>query len=229
MHTSIPNRPALPYLPFRRISLPTAGWAVALGMALVLPASYAIHHLLPLPGASAIQVAAKAKLLAATPMWLLALKSLLIYPVLEECIYRGVILQMLRRYLPLWAALLPPTVLFGVTHLGSSPANAVFAALAGLYFAWLAIRSGSLLTAILCHSAVNLFVVFLLPFAVRLLGPRDATAAPITLAHPLLLALLAVSFAVLVAGTRKLRSGFRHPAAPVGATTAAAVPNAVAA
>lgn len=217
MHTSIPNRPALPYLPFRRVSLPTAGWAVALGMALALPASYAIHHLLPLPGASAIQVATKAKLLAATPMWLLALKSLLIYPVLEECIYRGVILQMLRRYLPLWAALLPPTVLFGVTHLGSSPSNAVFAALAGLGFAWLAVRSGSLLTAILCHTAVNLFVVFLLPFAVSLLGPRDAAAAPITLTHPLLLTLLGVSLVVLVAGTRKLHAGFRHPTAPAPA------------
>lgn len=215
MHTSIPNRPALPYLPFRRVSLPTAGWAIALGMALALPASYAIHYLLPLPGASAIQVATKTKLLAATPMWLLALKSLLIYPVLEECIYRGVILQMLRRYLPLWAALLPPTLLFGVTHLGSSPSNAVFAALAGLGFAWLAVRSGSLLTAILCHSAVNLFVVFLLPFAVSLLGPRDTSSAPITLAHPLLLALLGVSLVVLVTGTRKLHAGFRHPAAPV--------------
>jgi membrane protease YdiL (CAAX protease family) len=223
VNTSLPSsHPTLPYLPFKRVSLTTAGWAVGIGMALVLPASYAIHYLLPLPAASAIQVATKAKLLAATPLWLLALKSLLLYPVLEECFYRGVILQMLRRYLPLWAALLPPTLLFGVTHLGSSPTNAVFAAIAGLCFAWFAIRSGSLLTAILCHSAVNLFVVFLLPFAVSLLGAREAGAAPLTLAHPLPLALLAVSVPVLVAGTRKLRAALPSPAAPV--STAAPVP-----
>jgi membrane protease YdiL (CAAX protease family) len=218
-------RPSHPYLPFKRVSLPTAGWAVAIGMALVLPASYAIHFGLPLPAAGAVQMATKAKLLAATPLWLLALKSLLIYPVLEECFYRGLILQTLRRHLPLWAALLPPTLLFGVTHLGSSPANAVFAAIAGLCFAGLAIRTGSLLTAIVCHSAVNLFVVFLLPLAVSLLGPRDTLAAPLTLAHPLLLALLIASLGVLVAGMRKFRAGWTPPATsrPVAAGPVGAV------
>lgn len=229
MNTSIPSslRPAYSYLPFKRVPLATAGWAVALGMAFVLPVSYAIHYLLSLPAASAIQLATKAKLLAATPLWLLALKCLFIYPVLEECIYRGVILQLLRRYLPLWAALLPPTLLFGVTHLGSSPANAVFAAFVGLYFAGLAIRTGSLLTAILCHSAINLFVVFLLPLAVSLLGAQDAAAAPDFLTHPLPLVLLAVSVAVLATGTWRLRAGFRGPVAPV--CPAASVPTTAAA
>lgn len=193
-------------------------------MAVVLPASYVIYYGLSLPAASAIQVATKVKLAAATPLWLLALKSLLVYPVLEECIYRGVILQLLRRYLPLWAALVFPTLLFSVTHLGSSPANAVFAALVGLCFAWLAVRSGSLVPAILCHSAVNLFVVFLLPLVINLFGVREAAVAPGFLTHPLPLALLAVSVAVLVIGTRKLRFGFHRPVA----TVAAAVPAATA-
>lgn len=217
MSLSIPAspRPAYSYLPFQRVSFPTAAWAVALGMALVLPVTYAIHYLLPLPAASTFQLTTNAKLLAATPLWLLALKSLFIYPFLEECFYRGVILQLLRRYLPLWAALLPPTLLFGVTHLGSSPSNAVFAALVGLAFAWLAVRSRSLVPAILCHSAINLFVVFLLPLAVRLLGTRE-TAPDLT--HPLALTLLVVSIAVMLAGVRKLSAGFPRPAAPVSLT-----------
>jgi len=221
VNTSIPSpRPTHPFLPFRRVSLRTAAWAAALGMALVLPASYAIHYLLPLPPASALQLATKAKLLAATPLWLLALKSLLIYPVLEECVYRGIILQLLRRYLPLWAALVPPTLLFGLTHLGRSPANAVFATLAGLAFAWLLIRSGSLVPGILCHTAVNLFVVFLLPLTVRLLEPR-VTALDLT--HPLPLVLLAGSLAVLVAATRKLRAAFPRPA-PLASPAGSGVP-----
>jgi hypothetical protein len=62
-------------------------------------------------------------------------------------------------------------------------------------------------------------VVFLLPFAVSLLGAREAGAAPLTLAHPLPLALLAVSIPLLVAGTQKLRAAFPTPAAP-GSTAA---------
>lgn len=215
MNISIPSssRPAYDYLPFKRISLPTVGWAVAIGVALVLPASYVIHYGLPLPAASAIQLATKTKLMSSTPLWLLAMKSLVIYPVLEECIYRGMILQVLRRYLPLWAALVPPTLLFGITHLGSSPTNAVFAGLVGLAFTWLAVRSGSLLTSMLCHSAVNLFVVFLLPLIVRLFGAQATAASPDFLTHPLPLALLAGSVAVLVAGTWKLRAEFRRPTA----------------
>ena len=229
MNISIPSshRPTHPYLPFKRVSLPAAAWAIAVGMALVLPVSYAIHYVLPLPAASAVQLATKAKLLAATPLWLLALKSLLIYPVLEECIYRGVILQLLRRHLPLWIALLLPTLLFGVSHLGSSPANAVFATLVGLCFAWLAIRTGSLVPAILCHSAVNLFVVFVLPLGVNLLGLRVSAATPDFLTHPLPLALLAGSIALLVTGTRRLRAEFRRPA--MAAPPADSVPTAVAA
>ena len=224
MNTSISTpRPAYPYLPFRRMSLPTAVWAVVLGMAFVLPASYAIHYLLPLPPASALQLATKAKLAAATPVWLLALKALLIYPLLEECIYRGVIFQLLRRYLPLWAALLPPTLLFGLTHLGRSPANAVFAALVGLGLSWLAVRSRSLLPGILCHSAINLFVVFLLPITVNLAGVRAAATTPGFLTHPLPLTLLVVSLVVLVAAARKLSAGFRLPAAPVPAACSVAL------
>jgi membrane protease YdiL (CAAX protease family) len=210
VNTSIPSssHPAYDFLPFRRVPLSTAAWAVAVGMAFVLPAIYAIHYFLPLPGASVLQVTTKAKLLAATPMWLLAMKSLLIYPVVEECVYRGVILQLLRRYLPLWVALVPPTLLFGVTHLGSSATNAVFAAFVGLVFAWLAIRSRSLVPAILCHSAVNLFAVFLLPLLLHLFGVQAATT-PAALTHPLPLVLLAVSTGVLVIGARKLSAAFR--------------------
>lgn len=187
-------------------------------MALVLPFNYLIHFL-PLPKASALQVETTRHLMLSSSLGLIALKSLLIYPVIEECVYRGIMLQMLRRYLPLWAALLPPTLLFGVTHLGYSPQNAVFAGLCGLHFAWLSIRSGSLLTSILCHSAVNLFAVFLLPLA---LGRSAAAADPRFLFHPPALVLLAASLAVLAAGMRELRGAFVRAAPPLGVATPAA-------
>jgi len=218
VNTSIPPVPTLPYLPFRRISLRTAAWAVATGMALVLPASYLIHFL-PLPAATVVQAETTHKLMTTSPLWLIGLKSLLVYPLLEECIYRGIMLQMLRRSLPLWAALLPPTLLFGVTHLGYSPQNAVFAGIAGLYLAWLSIRSGSLLTSIACHSAINLFVVFLLPLVASRLA---ITADPRMLFSAPLLCLFVVSLAVLTMGIRRLRNTFGRPGATFGVASPAA-------
>jgi len=185
------------------VSGSTLLWSILTGMALVVPVSGLIQ-LLPLPMPNPASVAANAARIAHIPSWVLALKAVVLFPLLEECIYRGVILQLLRRYLPLWIALVPPTLIFGVTHLGFSPQNALFALLVGLYFAWLAIRGRSLLPSILCHAGINCFVVFLLP---RLAGANDG-GEPMSFLQPVPLALLLVSVTVLAIGVRQLRGEF---------------------
>lgn len=178
-------------------------------MALVVPL-LGLIQLLPLPAASAASVAAKAARLAHPPaIWLLALKSLVLYPLVEECVYRGIILQLLRRYLPLWIALVPPTLIFGLSHWGSSPQNAAFALLVGLYLAWLAVRHRSLLPAMVGHAGINLFVVFILP---RLQEP----AAVGNFSRPMTLGLFALSLVVVGLGVRSLR-GESGRSAPLAA------------
>jgi len=202
------------FLPHAAVSLRVIVWSVVTGMAIALPV-ICLTWLIPLSPQEARMLEAATRRAAGAVMmpWGLALPALVIYPLLEEGFYRGLILQMLRRYLPLWVAVLVPTLLFGVTHLGFSLRNAVFALVVGCHFAWLAIRSRSLYPDILCHSAVNLSVLFLL-------GPVLAAhgiTTPGAMLRPLPLAMLAGSLIVFGAGIRILHGEFSRevPAATV--------------
>lgn len=189
------------YLPHAPISLRTGVWAILTGVALALPAS-ALIRLLPLPGPDADMIHtndARMAPLYVRPWWL-ALHALVIAPLWEEGVYRGLILQWLRRYLPTWLAVAIPTFIFAGIHLTFSYHNAVFAAVVGLGFAWLALRNCSLYPAILCHAGVNLGAVFIL----RPIFDAAALDRPPAWHEPLGLLLLATSMALLVAGVRVL-------------------------
>jgi len=206
MNVSILSAPVHRFFPFARISARTALWSALTGVALVLPAFHLVN-LLPLPPATGQEEAAAARI-AGLMVWMLALKAVIIFPVVEECLYRGLLLPMLRRSLPLWAAIALPSLLFGLTHFGLSAQNAAFATLVGLYFSWLAIRSGSVLPAILCHGSINFFGVFILR---PLFGGPGVN--PSMLYQPLPLCMLAVSLAVLLFGARRLQDELTLPAA----------------
>jgi membrane protease YdiL (CAAX protease family) len=128
----------------------------------------------------------------------------LIYPVIEEIFYRGLLLQLLRRYTPTWLAVLVPTSLFALTHIGSGISNVILAFAFGLVSSWLVIRSRSLLPSIVCHAAVNLSVLFILTpvFAVQ------GLTSPNAILHPFSLLLLVSSLAVVIGGGRILRAEF---------------------
>jgi len=90
-------------------------------------------------------------------------------PLLEEVLFRGLLLQALRRRMPFWPAALVVTALFSALHAlqfqDYLPALAGIAAL-GLLLAWLRERSGSLWPPILVHAGFNL--LGLLPLLVYL-------------------------------------------------------------
>lgn len=209
MKTNITSPQPYRYLPFSRVSFRVIAWAVLTGLAIALPVIY-LTHLLPLPQTDPHAATIR---LANLPSWMLVLQAVVIYPFFEECIYRGLILQLLRRYLSLWLAVSVPTIFFAVTHLGFSVQNAIFAGVVGLYFAWLAIRSGSLLPSIFCHAAINLFVVFVL----RAIFPGSADATAADLHQPLALALLSGSLVVFVLGARYLTREFSQQPATLAA------------
>lgn len=90
----------------------------------------------------------------------LFLLAVLVVPMIEEIFYRGLILPLLRRYCPLWCAMLVSSAMFGATHLGQGYANALFAFLLGMFFAWLVVRTRSLFTSVLCHATINFSWLF---------------------------------------------------------------------
>lgn len=92
----------------------------------------------------------------------LFLQAVVIFPLWEETFYRGMILQLLRRYVPTWFAVLITTLFFGATHLGQGWTTALNATLLGGIFAWLTMRTNSVIPSMLCHAAFNFTWFFLL-------------------------------------------------------------------
>ncbi|HEX2860658.1 MAG TPA: CPBP family intramembrane glutamic endopeptidase [Lacunisphaera sp.] len=195
-------------LPHARVSLRGLLWSFLAGLAITLPVLWLVNQL-PLPGLAAATAAARAQRLEFLYLHpgLLAVKALLIYPLLEEFFYRGLVQQMCRRYLPTVAAVAVPNAIFAFTHIGSGWINVVFALLVGLFFSWLVIRSNSLLPSMVCHAAINAIVLFVLrplgdtgTFVPDLKGLPGAMDAMLLLGLPLL---------VLVTGWRVLQAEFR--------------------
>lgn len=195
------------FVPYAAIPPRVIVWSAMAGLGIALPLIFLFSLLVAAPSeAQAAAVSArKAAVLATNPGWL-ALKALLLVPVMEEVFYRGLIMQFLRRYLPVWAAVLIPTLMFAFTHLDgqNNIVRVGFAFVAGLCFSWLVLKTGSLWSSIICHSAINLMVNFVLNplFIARgIAGPQGWTS-------PLALVFLAGSLLVLATAVRTLRMEF---------------------
>ena len=75
-------------------------------------------------------------------------------PVLEELLFRGVILQGLLKNQRPWAAIAQSALLFGLIHV--NPAQSLRAALMGLLLGWLYYRTRSLWLCMAMHSLNNM-------------------------------------------------------------------------
>lgn len=140
-----------PFLPFRPISLRTAGLATLVGTALVIPSLHFLAWMPPVPGA-----------LVPTDGAALAtgiLIHVLLGPAFEELAYRGLLLQLGRRYLPAGLAVAVSTTAFAVPHLSKSVGIALLTVPAGVLLSWMVMRSSSLLPGFLCHLTFNLLAI----------------------------------------------------------------------
>jgi membrane protease YdiL (CAAX protease family) len=181
------RRQVAPFVPFTRISVRSGIWSILLGIGIITPLALGIGWL-HLPESARAMAAAQQR-------WVgylnypgaLFLKAVLFYPLLEETIYRGMLLQLLRRYCPLWLSVLISAGAFGATHLGQGYANALNAFLLGGVFAWMTVRTRSLLPSMLCHVAINLSWLFLIVPSFGLLEffLRLDPARPIPAVNPL--------------------------------------------
>lgn len=99
-----------------------------------------------------------------TVVWVMAI--LIVSPITEEIICRGLVLTRLQRRLPERAAVLISGLLFGIIHLAAGGVIlAMGAAVMGTVFGIICIRTKSLLPAIVAHSIANMadVVIALLP------------------------------------------------------------------
>ena len=151
-----------PFVPLTRISGRTLIWSTLIGVGLVCPLTIGLGFLDLYYSAKLAGFSQQRWIGYALDPGALFLKAVLIIPLLEEVFYRGLVLQFLRRYCPLWLAVFVSSAFFGVTHLGNSATNAVFAFVTGGVLAWLFIRTRSLFASIVCHASVNFAWLFLL-------------------------------------------------------------------
>ena len=113
--------------------------------------------------------------LMSTPehFWATLFLMVIVAPVTEEVIFRGLILRgFLRRFSVLQAILLS-ALLFGFVHL--NPWQFVSASALGVMFAWWYARTQSLIPSLLGHALVNAVVATnsLLPFRIQGFNPDD--------------------------------------------------------
>ncbi|HIZ85279.1 MAG TPA: CPBP family intramembrane metalloprotease [Candidatus Coprenecus stercoravium] len=126
-------------------------------------------------------------------------------PVLEELLFRRIILRGLVRRMPEWKAVAWSSLLFAVAHL--NPWQAVPAFAMGCLFGWIYVRTGRWWSVVLMHAVNNALTVLV----VALSGP-DAALAPLDrlLGPDLYYILLTVSAVVSVFGLwliRRITSG----------------------
>jgi membrane protease YdiL (CAAX protease family) len=92
-------------------------------------------------------------------------------PILEEMLFRGMLLSTLRRHLPAWGAVVISAIVFAGVHLVDPNAAAAVPGLflLGLVLGWVALRRGDLSLAIPLHSGINLLAAISLLWGDELL------------------------------------------------------------
>lgn len=94
-----------------------------------------------------------------SPTALSLVYTVLVAPVTEEMLFRGLTLRILEGAFPFWAANILQALYFGMIH--GNLVQGGYAFLAGMVLGYLVKRKGSLAAGILCHLGVNLSGVLL--------------------------------------------------------------------
>ncbi len=146
-----------------------------------------------------------------SPLYLVFIFAVVLGPIVEEAMFRGIVL---RRLLPFGEgfAILTSAFLFGLFH--GNLSQFIYAFLLGAFFGFLYCRTGRLHHAILLHAAIN-FVGSILPLLVLRLVDLDAlTGEPPTTSEELLplvpQLLLLAAFGLLVLGAVAIGAFFLY-------------------
>ena len=88
----------------------------------------------------------------------LALYSVLIAPICEELIFRGVTMQYAKRAMPFWVANIFQALLFGIYHM--NVLQGVYAFFIGLFLGYICEKGGSLVLSMCFHACFNIWGTF---------------------------------------------------------------------
>lgn len=101
---------------------------------------------------------------------LFTVKGLLFRPlywVIEELVFRGFLLQVLRRKFSLFFAMFASGLLFALEHFGKGVPDMILAFVFSYYFAWLMVRTNSIYAPIVAHGAFDVAAFYVVsPIAV---------------------------------------------------------------
>lgn len=125
---------------------------VGSGIALQIALSMALTVILPLMPKIFESYSAVMDALGSESVWMILCVCILA-PIGEELIFRGLTLRIMRKAIPLWAAVIVQALLFGIYHMNL--VQGVYAFLLGLLFGYIAYRYGSVVPGILLHMVVN--------------------------------------------------------------------------
>ncbi len=139
-----------PFLPHARISARIAIWSVLLGIGLIAPFMIFAAYF---PASTVVRM--KLGALPLHPLVFL-LASGFAGPLLEEVVYRGFCQGILRRYAPLWVAIVVPSAIFAATHIVPAGWAYINTFPIACILSWLVLRSRSLFSSLLCHCAFNI-------------------------------------------------------------------------
>ncbi len=77
----------------------------------------------------------------------------LLGPIFEEILCRGLMLGAMKRAMPKWIAVVLSSLIFGILH--ANPIGIIYATLFGILLGFIAVKFNSILPAIICHIAFN--------------------------------------------------------------------------
>ncbi|MEZ5176626.1 MAG: CPBP family intramembrane glutamic endopeptidase [Acidimicrobiia bacterium] len=147
---------------------PSDWWALLAGMGLQIAAALMTYPLVdslfpdgaPQQGVAGITAGTRTTF----EVIVIFLSVAAVAPIIEEIIYRGMLLSWLRRHMGQWAAIIVSAAIFAGLHLVDWNARAAVPGLflIGVVLGWVALRRGDLSLAIPIHAGVNLLAAIML-------------------------------------------------------------------
>ena len=188
----------------RRLSPACFGWIVLLGFAVQHVISLlmaAIYAIMPSAMDQYTEMIDSSGISQYSILW--AVSTLILPPIVEEIIFRGLILQYLGRAgARFLVANLIQAVLFGVFHMNF--VQGVYTALLGFLLGWLAYRYDSILVPMVLHAIFNLFGTVLVDLESRFLPDIVLTLIILGSVPLLVITILMIHFG---AGEKKKKIG----------------------
>ncbi len=101
-------------------------------------------------------------------VWITLIYAVILGPVIEEIIFRGLAFGYARKIFPVWLALIFQAALFGIYHWNLT--QGIYAFVIGLFLGYLCLKGPGIRYSIPCHMMINFLTNVLLPYIMNGLG-----------------------------------------------------------